>query len=68
MGSSLNFVLGCLNLLVGVLNLAHIKHSNTMLEYFYLDKEDGKDDKDAVRRKNERVALIEEHLVYGDMK
>lgn len=65
MVSSLNFVLGCLNLFVGVLNLAHIKHSNTMLEYLYLDKMGGEK---ATSRKNERVALIEEHLVYHDMK
>jgi hypothetical protein len=58
MSSKLHLALSFLNLFVGVVTLVRIEHANTVQ----------KSGTDAIRRKNERVALIEEHLVYGDMK
>ena len=58
MSSKLHLALSFLNLFVGVVTLVRIEHANTV----------EKNGADVNRRKNERVALIEEHLVYGDMK
>jgi hypothetical protein len=58
MSSKLHLALSCLNLFVGVVTLVRIEHANTV----------EKSGADTILRKNERVALIEEHLVYGDMK
>ena len=58
MSSKLHLALSFLNLFVGVVTLIRIEHANTVQ----------KNGADANRRKNERVALMEEHLVYHDMK
>jgi hypothetical protein len=72
MSSKLHLALSFLNLFVGVVTLLRIEHANTVIEHANTVIEHAntvqKSGADAIRRKNERVALIEEHLVYHDMK